>query len=158
MINIFKNQKEANAAFENAVKIMVDAHSGQPRLNGEPYILHPLRIASKFKKMEFKIVAILHDVVEDSPEIDFDTLILDLNVHAELVDALRFLTRERDQDYEEYIRMIDESPEEINELVRAVKIQDLIDNMDIIEMPKMKQKDFDRFVKYKKAFKFLNRD
>ena len=55
---------------KKAYKIAADAHAGQKRLSGEPYIMHPLSVALILASLgmdEASIVAaILHDTVEDT--------------------------------------------------------------------------------------------
>ena len=54
---------------EKAIKIAVEAHTGQVDKGGNPYILHPLRVMLSLDREEERIVGILHDVVEDcAPE------------------------------------------------------------------------------------------
>lgn len=57
--------------FHRAVAIAADAHEGQYRKSGEPFFLHPLRVAHEAARhwMDFAsvIAALLHDVVEDTP-------------------------------------------------------------------------------------------
>ena len=50
---------------ENAIKIAVEAHTGQVDKGGNPYILHPLRVMLSLDREEERIVGVLHDVVED---------------------------------------------------------------------------------------------
>ena len=52
---------------ETALKIAVEAHTGQTDRNGQPYIGHPLRVMARVETEDEKIVAILRDVVEDTP-------------------------------------------------------------------------------------------
>ena len=49
-----------------AITIACEAHQGQSSINGEPYILHPLRLLVKAKSNEGRIIAVLHDVIEKS--------------------------------------------------------------------------------------------
>ena len=51
---------------DRAIEIAVQAHSGQLDKGGAPYILHPLRVMLRMATEEERIVAVLHDVVEDS--------------------------------------------------------------------------------------------
>jgi len=57
---------ESNSLLEKALTIAYTAHAGQVDKAGEPYILHPLRVMLKMRSDEEKIVALLHDVVEDT--------------------------------------------------------------------------------------------
>ena len=50
---------------EKAIKIAVEAHTGQVDKGGNPYILHPLRVMLSIETEEERIVGVLHDVVED---------------------------------------------------------------------------------------------
>ena len=58
---------------EKAIKIAVTAHFGAKDRGGKPYILHPLNVMMRVEKEDEKIVAILHDVVEDT-DWTFDAL------------------------------------------------------------------------------------
>ena len=52
--------------YERAVEIATAAHEGQSRWGGEPYITHPLAVAKSFGMGRAKVVAVLHDVIEDT--------------------------------------------------------------------------------------------
>lgn len=53
---------------ERAIRIAAKAHRGQQDKGGAPYILHPLRLMLQCDRDTDRIVAVLHDVVEDNPE------------------------------------------------------------------------------------------
>ena len=59
------------ADFNRAIAIASRAHDGQLRKSGEPFFIHPLRVAHQAARhwMDFSsvVAALLHDVVEDTP-------------------------------------------------------------------------------------------
>lgn len=56
---------------EHAIDVATTAHEGQKRKSGEPYIIHPLAVASILIEWEMDIdsviAGVLHDTVEDTP-------------------------------------------------------------------------------------------
>ncbi|MDQ0875738.1 (p)ppGpp synthase/HD superfamily hydrolase [Paenibacillus sp. V4I3] len=127
-----------------AILIAAKAHDGQTDKGGNPYILHPARLATKANSEEESIVAMLHDVVEDS-----DTTLFDLKnagFSADIIEALDCLTKRADESYEDFIKRI-----KLNPLARKVKLLDLEDNSDIGRIPNPTDKDYARIDKYKKA-------
>jgi hypothetical protein len=55
------------ATIERAIEIAAKAHAGVKDKQGQPYLLHPLRVMMGVEGEEAQIVAVLHDVVEDTP-------------------------------------------------------------------------------------------
>ena len=51
---------------EDAIILASRSHAGQTDKLGEPYILHPIRVMSKLSDQTTRIVAVLHDVIEDT--------------------------------------------------------------------------------------------
>jgi guanosine-3',5'-bis(diphosphate) 3'-pyrophosphohydrolase len=133
--------------FETALGIALSAHKGQVDLSGAAYILHVLRVIEGVRGLSLKIVAALHDVLEDS-EITADDL-LDHGFPGNIVTAVCVLTRRETESYEDYIERVSEDP-----LAKHVKLADLRDNMRIEDMP-LTPSGFDRFRKYQKAIQFL---
>ncbi|WP_426126249.1 HD domain-containing protein [Pararhizobium sp. PWRC1-1] len=111
-------------SLDTAIKLATDAHAGQVDKSGEPYILHPLRVMLAMKTDEERIVAVLHDVVEDT-RVTCDDLYWTLGFKPEIVIAVAALTRRSDEDYFDFIRRL--AP---NAIARAVKIADIRDNLD----------------------------
>lgn len=130
---------------QTAILIAAQAHHGQKRKNGLPYLLHPFRVMLRMKTEKEMIVAILHDVIEDTT-VTLDDLRAQ-GFDKEILAALDLLTKQKGQDYEEYIASISGNP-----LARTVKIADLEDNMNLSELPKVRKKDLNRNRKYKKAW------
>ena len=54
-----------NELLESAIKLAQKYHEGQFDKGGSPYIEHPLRVMKGTESIEEKIVAVLHDVLED---------------------------------------------------------------------------------------------
>lgn len=110
-----------------AIALTAQAHAGQHRSSGEPYIFHPLRVmmaiaSEPWSSKDEVIVAVLHDVVEDSPIENSDIL---MRFGATIGMAVDALTRKADEDY---VSMIDRV--KANAIARDVKPFDIRDNLD----------------------------
>lgn len=134
---------------ERAIEIAVKAHAGQVDKGGQPYILHPLRVMMAVATIEEKIVAVLHDVVEDS-DIEFEDLSTE-GFNNEIIEALKSVTKSADD--ADYFAFIERA--KINTLGTAVKIADLKDNLDISRLQELNEKDLERINKYKKSLAVL---
>lgn len=134
---------------EKAIFIAVNAHKGQVDKGGNPYILHPLRVMVSVKTIEEKIVALLHDVVEDS-DITIDQL-RNEGFSESTLDAIQLLTKTPDCTYENYLQRI-----KSNSLALEIKKADLNDNLDNSRLSELTPSDYKRIDKYKKALNLLN--
>ena len=134
---------------DKAILIAAQAHLGQKDKVGEPYILHPLRMMLRFRSETEMIVAVLHDVVEDSPDWDFERLRAE-GFSAEIVEAVDHLTRREGESYEEFVERSGQNP-----LARRVKLADLEDNMDLTRLRTLSGNDRARFARYHKAWRNL---
>ena len=134
-----------------AIKIADKAHKGQTDKYDAPYIGHIMRVMNYGKTYDEKIVGVLHDVVEDHPEISFEYL-LEEGFPNYIVFAIECLTKgETDIDYMEFIKKTERS-----RLAIAVKMNDLRDNMDITRFTKpLTEKDAKRLNKYLIAYLYL---
>lgn len=139
-----------NALYERAVEIARCAHEGQKDKGGNPYIQHPLAVAQSVDTIELKIVAVLHDVLEDS-SVTADELRKE-GFPEELVEAVRVLTHNKTDpmSYEEYIRMVRK-----NSIARLVKIADITHNLDLTRIPAPTEYDHQRCEKYRRALAYL---
>ena len=134
-----------------AIKIAQKAHKGQTDKFGTPYIGHVIRVMNAGKTYDEKIVGVLHDVIEDCPEITLDYL-LQQGFPNEIVFAIECLTKNpSDQDYTEFIKQTEKSP-----LAVSVKMNDLQDNMNLTRFNRlMTEKDMNRLNKYLTAYLYL---
>src|SRR5262245_45980670 len=103
-----------------AIRLAAKAHAAQVDKKGEPYILHPLRVMLAVAP-EDRIVAVLHDVLEDCPK--FRGSVVD-SVSTEDLEALCALTRSDVEDYLDFIVRASKNPK-----ARRVKLADLRDNL-----------------------------
>lgn len=133
-----------------AMKLAYKAHEGQNDKAGVPYIFHPMKVAGDMDNEEETIVALLHDVVEDCPYIQFNTL-RGLGYSFEVVEAIKAMTHREEESYDDYIARV-----KLNPIARKVKIADLKHNMDLSRLTKVMDRDIERVEKYKKALEVLN--
>lgn len=132
-----------------AVKLATDAHTGQVDKAGEAYILHPLRVMLAMKTEDERIVAVLHDVIEDSPW-TCDDLYWQHGFKPEIVMAVAALTRGKNEDYFDFIRRLAQNP-----LALTVKIADIRDNLDPSRGLPSDPKAIERVAKYRRALNML---
>jgi len=136
------------ANLQRALEITVDAHKSQKQKDGTPYALHPIRLSLLLATEEQKIVALLHDVVEDTGW-TFEDLERE-GFSDTIITALRLLIHNDGSPYNDYIERLASNP-----LAKAVKLADLTDNMDFKRIPEPIEKDFARLEKYHRAWRYL---
>ena len=131
-----------------AIAFAAEKHGEQTTLRGRPYVLHPLRVMQAMDTEEEMVVAVLHDVVEDT-----DATIDDLwwLSDAQIV-AISVLTHKNGEPYTDYIEKVAE-----NKLATKVKIADLQDNMRVDRLPVFDDRAERRMKKYTKAMERLTR-
>jgi (p)ppGpp synthase/HD superfamily hydrolase len=131
---------------ERALQIAVQSHAGQKDKSGAAYIFHPIRVMMRCTTPNAKIVALLHDVVEDTA-VTFEQLEAE-GFSAEVLATLRLVTHHPDVPYEEYIGhiMADRTAVE-------VKIADLEDNSDIRRLQEIDERTVARLTKYLSAYR-----
>ncbi len=133
-----------------AITLATQAHAGQTDKAGATYIQHILRVVERCKTPDAKVVAALHDVVEDcGDQYSFESLSELFPSH--IIDALRCVTKtHEDEPYEEFIRRAVD-----NDLAREVKLADLEDNLDVTRLTEVTERDAQRLTKYLNARKIL---
>lgn len=133
-----------------ALSIATQAHEGKLDKAGIECIKHPIYVANQVKSEKEKAVALLHDVLEDSPVSAEELLIAGLP--EEVVTAVKVLTKKPMQDYQAYLETVKK-----NSLARVVKLADLKHNSDLSRLTSITEKDRERLKKYKIAIDFLSR-
>lgn len=134
---------------EQAIALAVEKHRGQVDKAGQPYILHPLRVMLQVTGETAQIVAVLHDLIEDT-ETTFEEL-RQQGFSEEVLTALEGVTRRDDETYQEFILRSGQNP-----ISRQVKLADLQDNMDIRRLPvELTDRDVTRLQRYRRAWATL---
>ena len=137
-----------NELYDKALQIAVRAHKGQKDKAGHDYILHPIRVSERCDNPRAKIVALLHDTIEDT-DVTADYL-REEGFTEEIVEAVLAVTRREGEEYDDYVRRAAQ-----NELGRMVKRADLEDNMDIRRLPELTDRDVERLRKYLRAWQYI---
>lgn len=131
-----------------AMKIAYDAHAGQVDKAGLPYINHPLHLAEQMETEDTCVVALLHDVVEDTP-VTLDDLKKAGFTEIQM-QAIEAMTHEKGVPYMDYVKKLKE-----NKIAVIVKLADIKHNSDITRIENPTEKDIKRLDKYSEAIKLL---
>ena len=136
------------SSIEKAIAIAVEAHKGQEDKAGDPYILHPLRVMFRMETREEMVVAVLHDVLEDTP-ITPDQL-RENGFSETVLEALDSVTKRAGETYEDFVRRAALHP-----IGKKIKLADLRDNMDLSRLEEITDNDIKRVKKYHGALKII---
>ena len=131
---------------KKALKLCFEAHKNQVDKTGLPYVFHPFHLAEQMKDENTTIVALLHEVIEDT-ELTFDDL---KEYPVEVIEALKLLTHDSNIEYMDYVKEIAK-----NEIARTVKLADLTHNSDLTRLDVVDEKALKRKEKYTKAYNYL---
>jgi (p)ppGpp synthase/HD superfamily hydrolase len=132
------------ATLEQAISLAAKQHEGQVDKANAPYILHPLRVMLNVPTIEHKIVAVLHDILEDT-----ETTIEDLyqfGFQEHIIDAIVALTKKQGETRLEAAQRARQNP-----IARVVKLADINDNMDLSRISSPTSKDFERLNEYQQV-------
>ena len=139
------------ATIEKAIEIAAQAHAGVTDKHGNPYLLHPLRVMMDVTGAMTQMVAVLHDVVEDTSISLAD--IEAAGFDARVVHALGLVTHSQNQSYADYVIACKQ-----NEIARQVKMSDLRDNTSLARLllrPSRLNTDASRIQRYLLSYQFL---
>ena len=131
-----------------ALKLCFEAHKDQIDKSGMPYVFHPFHLAEQMADENTTIVALLHDVIEDT-EYTLDDL-RKFGFAEDVLSAISLMTHADDVPYMEYVVKIKTNP-----IAKAVKLADLKHNSDMSRLDRITQIDEERAKKYKKAIELL---
>ena len=129
---------------ERAIAIAATAHAGQVDKGGAPYILHPLKVMLRMTTLEERIVAVLHDVVEDC-EISLDDLRKE-GFSEVVLSAIESVTKVPGESYEDFVDRAAQNP-----IGRVVKLADLEENSDLSRIASPSWEDLERIEKYRRV-------
>ena len=129
---------------ERAIAIAAAAHAGQVDKGGAPYILHPLKVMLRMTTLEERIVAVLHDVVEDC-DISLDDLRKE-GFSEEVLTAIQSVTKVPGESYEDFVERAAQNP-----IGRVVKLADLEENSDLSRIASPSWEDLKRIEKYRRV-------
>ena len=134
---------------KKAMKLCYEAHKDQVDKSGLPYVFHPAHVAEQMTDEATTVVALLHDVVEDT-----DYTLEDLAAEGfgrDILEAVALMTHEDDVPYLDYVAKLKDNP-----IARAVKLADLAHNSDLSRIGEVDDETKQRLEKYKKAIALLN--
>ena len=133
---------------KKALCIAYKAHEGQVDKTGIPYIFHPFHLAESMTDENSTIVALLHDVIEDT-----DWTIDDLEkegFNEDILTALKLMTHNPAEPYMDYISRLSTCP-----VARQVKLADLYHNSDQTRVENPDEKMLKRWEKYDRTIQLL---
>jgi len=137
------------STLNQAIALAARAHEGQFDKAGAPYVLHPLRLMLRQPSLEGMMVAVLHDVVEDT-----GISLADLRADGfppSVVEAVAALTRRPQESYEDFIQRLAPNP-----LARRVKLADLEDKLDLRRLDTLRDRDLERARRSHMAWRCLS--
>lgn len=131
-----------------ALVLCFAAHKDQTDKSGIPYVFHPFHLAEQMDSELTTVVALLHDVVEDSEYTLAD--LTDMGFPAEVTDAVALMTHAEGVPYLDYVAKIKENP-----IARKVKLADLQHNSDLSRLDRVDATALARVEKYATAIRLL---
>lgn len=138
-----------NVWYDRALQIAIRAHEGQKDKSGRDYVMHPIRVAERCKSPKAKIVALLHDTIEDT-EVTAEYL-KNQGFPEEIIEGVLSVTKREGEPYHEFVERAAKNP-----IGKEVKLADLEDNMDLRRLEVITDEHVARLRKYLCAWHYLN--
>lgn len=139
---------DAERPYVEALRIMLRRHHGQKDKAGRDYYFHPMRVAHRCVDPKAKIVALLHDTIEDTGLTPGE--LRQEGFGEDIISGVLAVTRREGETYAQFIGRAKRDA-----YGASVKISDLEDNMDVTRLPDLKEKDWHRLNKYLHAWRYL---
>ena len=136
------------STLEKAIALAATQHAGQLDKGGQPYILHPLRLMLQFSNPTLQIIAVLHDILEDTATTTEDLEALGFS--AKIIQAIQALTKQTGESRLEAAKRT-----ALNPLATQVKYVDVLDNMNLTRINNPTPRDFARLEEYKVVLEIL---
>lgn len=136
-------------ATKKAMKLCFKAHKEQVDKSGIPYVFHPIHLAEQMEDEDTTVVALLHDVIEDTEYTIKD--LEDMGFNQNVTAAISLMTHAEGVPYMDYVAQIKENP-----IAKIVKLADLKHNSDISRLDTVDAKAMARVEKYAKAIQLLS--
>lgn len=135
-------------ATKKAMKLCFQAHKDQTDKSGIPYVFHPMHLAEQMTDEDTTVVALLHDIVEDTAYTIEDLAAMGFG--NQVLDAIRLMTHTDGVSYMDYV-----AKNKTNPIARAVKLADLAHNSDLSRLDVIDDDAIARVEKYAAALRFL---
>ena len=149
MTQKMKTENEETAKLlDKAALICVTKHAGQRDKMGQAYFQHPMRVAMRCTTDEEKIVALLHDTIEDT-DVTAEYLLAE-GFPQSVVDGILSVTKREGENYEDFVARAKQNP-----LGRVVKLHDLEDNLNALRLDRFDADMAARYNKYLAARQYL---
>ena len=139
------------ALTKKAMKLCYEAHKEQTDKSGLPYVFHPFHLAEQMPDEKSTVVALLHDVVEDTPYSLAD--LRAMGFPEDVLEAIALMTHAKGTPYLDYVAALRSNP-----LARRVKLADLRHNSDLTRLDAVDEKALARVEKYRKAIALLEEE
>ena len=136
------------STLEKAIALAATQHAGQLDKGGQPYILHPLRLMLQFSNSTLQIIAVLHDILEDTSTTTEDLEALGFS--AKIIQAIQALTKQTGESRLEAAKRT-----ALNPLATQVKYVDVLDNMNLTRINNPTARDFARLEEYKEVLEII---
>jgi len=134
---------------KKALKLCFEAHKNQTDKSGLPYVFHPFHVAEQMTDEKTTIVALLHDVIEDTSYTLQD--LRNQGFDEDVLSALELMTHDKNEPYMDYVAKI-----KGNVIAKTVKLADLSHNSDLTRLDEINEAALNRVEKYKTAIKLLS--